>query len=186
MAKGCSYVVVLFCVLVASVMAVDYKVGDSSGWLAPTSTSFYSDWAASKTFNVGDVLEFDFTTGDHDVATVTKASYDSCDTTTTTSVEKTGPANITLTSAGEHYYFCTFTNHCSRGQKLAINVTSTSSTTPSTVPASSPPTTPSSSGNEPSSSPPPPPPDAGSAMSSSPLGVVSVVIMSVVFGLCLY
>lgn len=33
-----------------------YIVGDSMGWTVPPNTSFYSNWASSKTFMVGDIL----------------------------------------------------------------------------------------------------------------------------------
>ncbi|KAB2618607.1 cucumber peeling cupredoxin-like [Pyrus ussuriensis x Pyrus communis] len=36
--------------------AAEYVVGDSLGWTVPPNTSFYSDWAASKTFQIGDTV----------------------------------------------------------------------------------------------------------------------------------
>ncbi|PQP95849.1 cucumber peeling cupredoxin-like [Prunus yedoensis var. nudiflora] len=36
--------------------AEDYIVGDTLGWAVPPNTSFYSEWAASKTFQIGDGL----------------------------------------------------------------------------------------------------------------------------------
>ncbi|KAJ0089630.1 hypothetical protein Patl1_13068 [Pistacia atlantica] len=58
--------------------ADDYTVGDTSGW---TSTGVdYTTWAANKVFEIGDNLVFNFRTGAHDVAIVTKAAYDSCNT----------------------------------------------------------------------------------------------------------
>ncbi|PSS17851.1 Umecyanin like [Actinidia chinensis var. chinensis] len=51
------------------------------------------------------------------------------------------PANVTLTSAGDHYYICTFGSHCQAGQKLAITVSATpGAATPPTTPST--PTTP--------------------------------------------
>lgn len=94
---------------------------------------------------------FNFTTGAHDVAQVTLASFDGCNTTSPISLTRNGPANVTLTTAGEHYYICTFARHCNLGQKLAINVSAAPSTSPppqsaspsaSPVPAPSPSTTP--------------------------------------------
>lgn len=51
-----------------------------------------------------------------------------------------GPTNITLRSAGEHFFICTFTSHCDFGQKLAINV-SASSAAPTPQPTTPPPAT---------------------------------------------
>ncbi|CAK7345466.1 unnamed protein product [Dovyalis caffra] len=141
--------------LLLSSEAVDYQVGDSTGWQNPSSSSFYSDWASGKTFSVGDTLTFTFATDSHDVATVSKSDYDNCNIANQNNVIKDGPANITLRAAGDYHYFCTFSNHCSVGQKLAITVAASNST-PSTP---SPPGTPA---GTPSSSPPPPPPSAAS------------------------
>ncbi|VVA10777.1 PREDICTED: cucumber peeling [Prunus dulcis] len=140
-----------------------YEVGDALGWVvAPPGT--YSTWASNKTFTVGDVLVFKFSTGNHDVAEVAKANYDSCSATSPISLETKGPANLTLSTSGEHYYICTFGGHCAGGQKLSINVTGTSSPAPAPAPnTSSPPPSPSPPAAVPApapstSSPPPPPP----------------------------
>lgn len=84
---------------------------------------------------VGIPAVFNFTTGNHDVAKVTKSSFDSCNATSPISLNSNGPANITLTTAGEHHYICTIANHCNLGMKLAINVSATPSTSPAPQPA---------------------------------------------------
>jgi hypothetical protein len=33
-----------------------YTVGDTTGWTVPPGSAFYSTWAASKNFSVGDIL----------------------------------------------------------------------------------------------------------------------------------
>lgn len=35
---------------------------------------------------------------------------------------RTGPATFILNATGTRYFICTLPNHCTRGQKLAINV----------------------------------------------------------------
>lgn len=150
-------VVVVLTALAAVVQvteAVNYVVGDTTGWAVPSSSNFYTTWVNGKNFSLGDVLEFNFMTGQHDVATVNKTSYDACSIANTITTVNTGPYNYTINSTGTHYFICTFSNggHCSGGQKLAISVgNSTSDASPG-----SPPTTPSSS----------PPPPAGSSASS--------------------
>lgn len=68
---------------------------------------------------------------------VSKAEFDSCNSTNSNNTVRTSsPANYTLDSAGSHYFICTVQGHCSLGQKLAINVTNTTSPTP--VPAPGP------------------------------------------------
>ncbi|KAK1560429.1 hypothetical protein Q3G72_026598 [Acer saccharum] len=108
-----------------------HVVADALGWIVPPGgATVYSNWTANKTFKVNDVLVFNFTSGRHDVAQVTKAAFDACNIASPISKEINSPANITLTSAGEHYYICTFNGHCAGGQKLALNVTSDAATAP--------------------------------------------------------
>lgn len=100
-------------------------VGDDNGWSRPSSSDFYSSWAAKHTFAAGDILDFSFSTGSHTVVMViSKDAYDKCDPTLDQNPKefKTGPAQIPLTSEGDVFFFCTVGSHCSLGQKLAINV----------------------------------------------------------------
>ncbi|XP_057485690.1 early nodulin-like protein 2 [Actinidia eriantha] len=111
-----------------------YVVGDDLGWLVPPGGEVaYSTWAYNKTFIVGDTLVFNFKNGTQDVAVVTKAAYESCDTAAATTVLTTSPAKINLTSPGEHFFTSTYPDHCRLGQKLAINVTGTAMSPPSTT-----------------------------------------------------
>ncbi|XP_012462118.1 umecyanin-like [Gossypium raimondii] len=116
----------LFVVLAANVLqstnGATYTVGDSTGWRVPANNDFYDDWADNKAFVVGDVLVFNFTTGQHDVAEVTETAYDACTTANTISTVSTGPARITLNRTGEFYFICTVPGHCSGGQKLNVDV----------------------------------------------------------------
>ena len=111
---------------------------------------------------------FNFTTGNHNVAEVTRGAFNSCNTNNPISISTTGPATIPLNSSGEHYYICTFPSHCGSGQMLAITVSAASispapqpampppAATPS--PATSPPAaTPSPATSPPMSTPPPTP-----------------------------
>lgn len=78
---------------------------------------------------------FNFTTGEQDVARVTKEAFDACNSANPLSLQTTGPANYTLNSTGEYYFISTLDRHCFLGQKLAINVTGGSSGPPSASPA---------------------------------------------------
>ena len=53
---ACLSLMVVMVGLMKGATAAEYVVGDSSGWTLPPNTTFYSDWAASKTFQIGDVL----------------------------------------------------------------------------------------------------------------------------------
>ncbi|KAG2698817.1 hypothetical protein I3760_07G166100 [Carya illinoinensis] len=117
--------------LQSSVAQTSHTVGDALGWtIPPPGTTDYSNWAAGKTFAVGDFLVFNYTTGAHDVARVTKANFDACIGSSPISLKTRGPTNKTLSTVGEHYYICTFSTHCSSGQKLAINVSAATSAAP--------------------------------------------------------
>ncbi|KAH7865190.1 hypothetical protein Vadar_003369 [Vaccinium darrowii] len=107
-----------------------YVVGDSLGWTIPQNGEEASvSWASNKTFMVGDVLIFNFVTNEqvtkdsYDALQVTKDSYDACtETNPIGSTITTGQASIALTTAGDHYYICTYGRHCQLGQKLTITV----------------------------------------------------------------
>ncbi|KAF8406925.1 hypothetical protein HHK36_006046 [Tetracentron sinense] len=110
---------------------VTYVVGDKLGWLVPPGGPIaYATWAYNKNFMVGDTLVFNFENGTQDVAKVTKAAFDDCNSTNPLANYTTaGPTiSVLLDSEGEHYYICTFPRHCPLGQKLAINVTAGGST----------------------------------------------------------
>uniref|UniRef100_A0A7N0TZL8 Phytocyanin domain-containing protein n=1 Tax=Kalanchoe fedtschenkoi TaxID=63787 RepID=A0A7N0TZL8_KALFE len=155
--------------------AATYTVGDGS-WTIPSTTGQYNTWASSKTFRVGDVLVFNFATGAHDVATVTKDKYDDCDGDSPMALVTQGPASITLTTSGMNYFICTVGNgnHCSAGQKLAVNVTTaTSGTTP-------PPPPPSSSPSPTGARSPPPPPNSAHAVTGGSSFLVGLVALGLV------
>ncbi|KAE7997320.1 hypothetical protein FH972_001965 [Carpinus fangiana] len=101
---------------------------------------------------------FNFASWEHDDAQLPKESFDSC--TSANPIGETittGPANITLSDAGNHYYICTVGQHCQFGQKLAITIFGSlgAAPTPTSPPSTqTPPTTPSpTSGSTPAPSP---------------------------------
>ncbi|RWW30972.1 hypothetical protein BHE74_00013716 [Ensete ventricosum] len=153
--------------------ATSHTVGGSSGWTIPPNATLYPDWAASQTFAVGDTLVFDFVTGTHDVMEVAKSDYESCSAANPIgSTITTGPATVSITSTGEHYYICGFTGHCAAGQKLSITVASSSST------PSPPPTSTGSNGPMPSVT-----PGSDAAASLLPSGVKATVALLLLISL---
>ncbi|KAH0450137.1 hypothetical protein IEQ34_020829 [Dendrobium chrysotoxum] len=142
--------------------ATSHTVGGSTGWTIPPNPSFYPNWSAAQKFGVGDTLVFNFTTGAHTVVEVPKSSYDACSTKNQVGpTQSTGPATVTINSAGTHYYICSVTGHCSLNQKLSITVSGGSPTTPSTPPVPS---------NSPGDSSSPTPPPTAGGPSGSPSG----------------
>ncbi|KAF7806405.1 blue copper protein-like [Senna tora] len=100
-----------------------HVVGDDLGWaVPPAAAAFYQAWALSHTFHVGDILLFNFTDRDEDVAQVTKEALLECNTSNPIAVKKTSPANFTLDAEGDYYFTSTFSNHCASGQILAVHV----------------------------------------------------------------
>ncbi|PIA32779.1 hypothetical protein AQUCO_04300011v1 [Aquilegia coerulea] len=76
-------------------------VGDNLGWTIPPRQEAYLIMAieilpTDHLFQIGDVLVFNFTTGQHDVAQVTQANYHSCNGTSPHFSQSTGPANVTV------------------------------------------------------------------------------------------
>ncbi|KAF8036582.1 hypothetical protein BT93_C2337 [Corymbia citriodora subsp. variegata] len=124
-------------VMLRSVEAATYMVGDATGWTntANGGASFYSSWASSKTFKVGDILVFNFVSGQHDVSVASESDFSSCGTSNTITFLTTPPVNYTLTTNGIVYFICTHDSHCSQGQKLSVTVGTGSG--PTTTPPSS-------------------------------------------------
>ncbi|KAI3853026.1 hypothetical protein MKX03_033049 [Papaver bracteatum] len=137
-------IVVAATVFQCATAQTSHVVGDSVGWIIPASPSVYSDWASKQTFKVGDSLVFNFASGLHTAAEVSKADYDSCNAAATPigSLLAASPATIRLATAGNHYYICTVGGHCSAGQKLSITVASGSAaaTPPAAAPVAAAPT----------------------------------------------
>ncbi|KAJ8643155.1 hypothetical protein MRB53_004903 [Persea americana] len=127
-----SVIVVIAVLAQCTAAETTYIVGDSAGWTVQS----YDSWLSGKTFAVGDKLNFTFNPQAHDVAQVSKTDYDSCTNTSTIFLGTTSPTILTLNTSGEHYYICTFTGHCSSGQKLSVNVgSSTTTSSPSSAPS---------------------------------------------------
>ncbi|KAJ7978944.1 Blue copper protein [Quillaja saponaria] len=133
---GCLIVAVALVMGPTQISATEYNVGDSLGWTVPPHANYYSDWASTNRFFVGDKLIFNWT-GTHTVGDLSKADYESC----TTEIGKvSGPVftsnsnelvfTVTLTRPGSRYFLCTVATHCANGQKFSINVESINSDTP--------------------------------------------------------
>ncbi|CAO2841221.1 unnamed protein product [Amaranthus hypochondriacus] len=141
MGKFEKYVMILVTIIMLgnyNVSATEFIVGDDQGWDIPASLTMYSTWASQQKFSVGDVLVFNFLSGAHTVGLVESSAFDTCDTSTTISVISETPARIPLQEIGQLHFICTVGSHCLSGQKLAINVTDSSSPLSSPSPSPSP------------------------------------------------
>ncbi|KAF5465681.1 hypothetical protein F2P56_015663 [Juglans regia] len=117
-----SAVVVLMAMAVVHVSdAAVHKVGDSAGWTTIGNVD-YKQWAAAKTFRVGDIIIFEYNAQFHNVMRVTHAMYKTCNVSIPLDTFTTGNDSITITSKGHHFFFCGVPGHCQAGQKVDINV----------------------------------------------------------------
>ncbi|XP_041006817.1 umecyanin-like [Juglans microcarpa x Juglans regia] len=121
-------------IIEAATAATTFEVGGSLGWTVPPNTSYYATWASSKTFAVGDTLEFKWNSTHNVLEVMTKAEYDGC-TKTNGPIWETSPV-VTTVTAGTRYFICSIGSHCASGQKLAVTSVA-SANAPPTPPGSS-------------------------------------------------
>ncbi|KAI8005637.1 Uclacyanin 1 [Camellia lanceoleosa] len=128
--------------LINVAMATSYTVGSpNGGWDLTTNLQ---GWASSQSFSAGDSLVFQYTPN-HDVLEVTKADYDSCQTSNPLQTHTGSNTVIALPSPGKRYFICGTLGHCAQGMKLEIDTLATSApppTSPATPPPTATPTTP--------------------------------------------
>ncbi|KAL8162697.1 hypothetical protein V2J09_014186 [Rumex salicifolius] len=98
-----------------------YKVGDSAGWTTLGNVN-YKQWATNKTFQVGDVIVFNYNPKFHNVMQVTHANYKACNVTAPIAVHTTGNDTVKISSHGHRFFICGVPGHCQSGQKVDINV----------------------------------------------------------------
>ncbi|KAG6533563.1 blue copper protein 1a-like [Zingiber officinale] len=115
-------------------MGADIVVGDGNGWMPDFN---YTDWAATKSFAVGDNLVFVYSGGDHNVIPVGGVEFKACNGTGAGRVFTSGRDVIPLKTTGRKWYLCGIADHCQRGQKLVINVLPATSPAPALPPTSS-------------------------------------------------
>ncbi|KAJ4717017.1 basic blue protein-like [Melia azedarach] len=96
--------------------AATFKVGDEGGWVFGV-----QDWPNGKTFKDGDILEFNYTPGRHNVVVVDEKGYNECKAASGATTFTTGKDQITL-KKGKSFFLCGFPTHCDNGMKLAITV----------------------------------------------------------------
>ncbi|WOK99473.1 hypothetical protein Cni_G08185 [Canna indica] len=115
-------------------MGAEFVVGDDSGWKPDFN---YTEWAADKVFRVGDHLVFNYTEGVHNVIPVNGEKFKACDASGAENVLSSGNDMVHLKVDGRKWYICGKGDHCTRGQKLVINVLTALGEAPSSPPSSS-------------------------------------------------
>nr|GMD96179.1 mavicyanin-like [Ipomoea batatas] len=145
-----------------------YRVGDYFGWNNSTKVD-YSQWSASKDFQVGDVLSFQFDPNNDNVFRVSAEDFAACRAPSPFGLPSDGQEFYPLDTPGRWYFICSIPGRCQSGQKLQILVHPLAPSAPS-QPSS--PTNPPTIGPAPAPSPinPPAPPQNNPSSSSSPAG----------------
>ncbi|KAK8511072.1 hypothetical protein V6N13_013484 [Hibiscus sabdariffa] len=118
--------------------AAVYTVGDSGGWTSIGNLD-YKQWAAAKTFQVGDIIRFEYNAQFHNVMRVTHPMYKACNASAPLATYTTGNDTVNITAKGHHFFICGVPGHCQSGQKVDINVLRESESSPAplgTSPAS--------------------------------------------------
>ncbi|XP_052191048.1 mavicyanin-like [Diospyros lotus] len=109
-----------------------YKVGDSAGWTTIGNVD-YKQWAATKTFQLGDVIIFQYNPQFHNVMRVNHTGYRSCNASNPIATHTSGNDSITINTHGHHFFMCGVPGHCQAGQKVDINVLHTPVAPPPSV-----------------------------------------------------
>ncbi|KAI3966283.1 hypothetical protein MKX01_027451 [Papaver californicum] len=115
--------VMFFMVLcVASSMAEVYKVGDDSGWTTVNPIPNYQKWSASKAFNVGDSIVFQYDAQLHNVVQVRYEDYKKCNASSPFRTFTSGNDTIPIKTKGHFFYIGGMSGDCQMGQKVDIRV----------------------------------------------------------------
>ncbi|XP_003564105.3 blue copper protein [Brachypodium distachyon] len=127
--------------MAATSSAAVYKVGDTAGWTILGNIN-YADWASKQTFHVGDIIEFKYPQGIHNVLEVKKADYESCSNSTPIATHTSGDDRVAIRGPGHRFFICGVPGHCAAGQKLNVRVLKTtrsgSAAGPNKAPAAAP------------------------------------------------
>nr|ACF85947.1 unknown [Zea mays] len=98
--------------------AVSYNVGNSAGW---DLSADLPSWADGKTFNVGDVLVFQYSSY-HTLDEVDQAGFNNCSAANALLSRSDGNTTVPLTAPGDRYFICGSQLHCLGGMKLHVLV----------------------------------------------------------------
>ncbi|XP_057771748.1 mavicyanin-like [Salvia miltiorrhiza] len=113
------------CLIVLGLLEVSkgavYKVGDSAGWTTIGNVD-YKLWSATKTFQLGDTIVFEYNPQFHNVMQVIHSEYKACNASSPISTHTTGNDSLTIDTHGHHFFVCGVPGHCQSGQKVDINV----------------------------------------------------------------
>ncbi|KAJ4950012.1 hypothetical protein NE237_026844 [Protea cynaroides] len=118
MAKLLFFYVLACLSLLITCSATTYMVGDTAGWDLSTDLD---SWVKNKTFNVGDVLVFQYSSA-YTVNEVTRNNFNGCNVNQPLQTYTGGNSNITLTKPGDRFFVSGNKLYCLGGMKLQVHV----------------------------------------------------------------
>ncbi|KAK6935494.1 Phytocyanin domain [Dillenia turbinata] len=114
--------VALGCIVTGPASAMTHVVGGSFGWKLPPNKTFYEEWAAPRTFGVGDRLLFPYRMPLYSLIEVGKDDFPTCGQSQVVERFFLGPTTVDLNNTGERFFYDGVGLHCEAGLKLRVNV----------------------------------------------------------------
>ncbi|KAB2045874.1 hypothetical protein ERO13_D01G160700v2 [Gossypium hirsutum] len=97
-------ILIICCSILKGAVSQVYSVGDESGW---SSEVDYGSWSEKYNFTVGDVLEFTYNKGQHNVFEVTESTYRTCDASSGVLAKyESGDDKVELTESKKYWFIC--------------------------------------------------------------------------------
>ncbi|KAF6170870.1 hypothetical protein GIB67_015822 [Kingdonia uniflora] len=104
--------------LISQAKSEVYTVGGEDNWDTGTD---YVAWSQQYSFNVGDILVFNYVMGQHNVYEMTQDTYRSCNSSTgVLRIYHSGNDRVTLTEAKQYWFICQIPGHCLGGMKFGV------------------------------------------------------------------
>ncbi|KAK3130332.1 hypothetical protein QOZ80_6BG0492030 [Eleusine coracana subsp. coracana] len=148
---------VLFLLDASAAAPTVHALGGERGWAVPPSgrngatteaSSSFEQWAESRRFHVGDVLEFKY--ANDSVLLVRRGDYEQCATASAVMIEDgDSSTRFTLRRPGSFFFISGAPGHCEAGQRLAVRVVVVDAARSAPVAAQAPVTNPPPSGTPP-------------------------------------
>ncbi|TYJ50112.1 hypothetical protein E1A91_A01G183400v1 [Gossypium mustelinum] len=113
-------ILIMCCSILKGAVSQVYSVGDENGW---SSEVDYGSWSEKYNFTVGDVLEFTYNKGQHNVFEVTESTYRTCDASSGVLAKyESGDDKVELTESKKYWFICNVNGHCLGGMRFGVDV----------------------------------------------------------------
>ncbi|KAL1186602.1 hypothetical protein V6Z11_A01G188800 [Gossypium hirsutum] len=113
-------ILIMCCSILKGAVSQVYSVGDENGW---SSEVDYGSWSEKYNFTVGDVLEFTYNKGQHNVFEVTESTHRTCDASSGVLAKyESGDDKVELTESKKYWFICNVNGHCLGGMRFGVDV----------------------------------------------------------------